>query len=305
MAVRAWQSTKFEFDTDQQSASQDWLVTGTENEAMVLGALMSASPVFYQGLWRMGVNPRHIGGGVWEASVRYVVPETDPTQETLDPADSAPEDPPEDPGENEALGPDYSFSITAGTKKITQSEKLIDKFGRDGEDELIPEHGNAIGVTKDSVEGCDAFYPQFEWSRTVYIAKLTLKYLRTLTDTVATTNKEKFYGFEAGELLFLGTEVGKYVVPESGSGKAFGWPVTFKFAAGVNRENVPVSSSWFEPTTEQTIGGITIPKLKAWEYVWCTYSEQVTGGGRIRVSPKFAYVEQLYRESDFKKNLGI
>lgn len=140
----------------------------------------------------------------------------------------------------------------------------------------VPDYRQAIGVTKDRVEGTDRFVPKFEFSITVKTYPVTLSFLRTVRAAVAKTNDAPWKGFEAGEVLYMGMtgqcEPNNY------------WTLTHKFAAGENLTNVPVSPD------------LTIDK-KAWEYLWCTYAPTPLNGITLQV-PRAAYVEQIYSSAD-------
>lgn len=139
-----------------------------------------------------------------------------------------------------------------------------------------PDYRQAIGVTKDRVEGTDKFVPKFEFSITVKTYPVTLAFLRTVRSTVAKTNDLAWKGFEPGEVLYLGMT--GQCEPNNF------WTLTHKFAAGENLTNVPVTPE------------LSMDK-KAWEYLWCTYQQAVVNGIALQV-PRAAYVEQMYYSAD-------
>ena len=139
-----------------------------------------------------------------------------------------------------------------------------------------PNYRQAIGVTKDRVEGTDKFVPKFEFSITVRTYPVTLSFLRTVRSCVAKTNAEEWKGFAIGEVLYLGMT--GQCEPNSF------WTLTHKFAAGENLTNEPIT-----PELSMDKG--------AWEYLWCTYQQTVVNGVALQI-PRSAYVEKIYYETD-------
>lgn len=140
----------------------------------------------------------------------------------------------------------------------------------------VPDYRQAIGVTKDRVEGTDKFVPKFEFSITVKTYPVTLSFLRTVRSAVAKTNDQPWKGFAAGEVLYMGMT--GQCEPNNF------WTLTHKFAAGENLTAVPITPE------------LTIDK-GAWEYLWCTYQQAVLNGVALQV-PRGAYVEQIYSSAD-------
>lgn len=136
----------------------------------------------------------------------------------------------------------------------------------------------AIGVTRDGVEGTEVFYPKFEftWSRQVF--PVNLPYLRKLRGVVAKTNNAPWRGFARGEILYIGA------TGQSQPGNV--WTVSHRFACAENLYAIPIAPN------------LVVPQKNAWDYIWCTYGYKPDGTGTFSV-PTSAYVEQVYREADF------
>lgn len=141
----------------------------------------------------------------------------------------------------------------------------------------------AIGVTTSGVAGADIYTPAVSFSVVTQADPFNLPQIRVLRDLTATVNNATWYGFDAGEVLYLGcsTQVGV----------ANKWTLTHKFAIGKNVLACPVSDT------------LVVPLKPAWDYLWCTY-QAATGAGQVLQVPKAAYVEQVYRYTDFSL-LGI
>jgi len=146
-----------------------------------------------------------------------------------------------------------------------------------------PNYRRAIGVTENSVEGCDVYVPRFEWSVTYQANVITWDYLMTVWRLVGCKNKDKFYGANPGEVLYLGMN-GSYSVSDR-------WSITHKFSVIPNELNVKVSDE------------ITIPIKRGWDYLWVRYKRIVESNTVMHV-PAVAYTEEVIPDGDFAL-LGI
>lgn len=141
----------------------------------------------------------------------------------------------------------------------------------------------AIGVTRDRVEGCDVYAPKLEMTETHPRRGVSLRYIKTLRYMTGRTNSAAFRGFAAGEVLYLGASGSASAAPDAGP---FPWKVTHKFAVGENLYNVVISSD------------LGVPKKGAHEYLWCTYDPSTDANKWVQTAAA-AYVERVYREGNF------
>lgn len=142
-----------------------------------------------------------------------------------------------------------------------------------------PNYNGAIGVSGSTIAGTDVFTGHMEFGVTVQVYPVTLPYLRTLLNAVGTTNKATWFNFPAGTLLYLGA---------TGSCKPGSlWTMHHKWAAAPNITNIPIGSA------------MMIPLKRGWDYLWCTYRDAAIAAGVIGQVPAAAYVEQVYRSSDY------
>jgi hypothetical protein len=146
-----------------------------------------------------------------------------------------------------------------------------------------PNYKNAIGVTRDGVEGTDIFTPKFEFTWGQQVFPVNLPYLRRLRSGVAKTNDRKWRGFATGEVLYLGA------TGSCGPGNV--WTLAHKFAVGENLEAVQLSPN------------LVVPGKKAWEYLWAAYGYDADPNV-ISQTPVAAYVEKVYRSVNFS-SLGL
>ena len=254
------------FDSREGAVGKDascdlrYIVEGTEDDAAVRALIEATAPLTYVDLDAMSYHYAPLGGGVWEAIVRYahVTPESS--------GDST-----------------WSFDTGGGTAHITQSYATIGSYAAPGW--TAPNHGGAIGVTPDSVEGCDITLPQFSFSETHNLpdSVVTPDYKIDLFALTGCVNSTAFKGFAPGEVLFLGASGSKRGYSET-------WEVTFRFAASPNMTGI-------------TVGTITGIAKNGWDYLWVRYADQENANAIIK-RPVAAYVERVYRYASFA-DLGI
>jgi hypothetical protein len=255
---------------DQNSIELQYSVMGAADEVEALAALAAQAPAAWNGLVRKTCRVEPVGDGssYWNGTVTYGG--ATGSKQAGDPQGSK----------------SLSFDTTGGTQHITQAKEHISTTYYEGD--TPPNFQGAIGVTDDSVEGCDITVPVFSFSVTKYLSKSAMTstyvgYLFTLTGKtnsaqVSITVNGLTLTFAAGELLFLGA-----------SGSARGddsWEVTFRFAASPNATNL-------------SIGGLTVPAKKGWEYMWVQYKDaKDTGANCVLKKPKRVIVDRVYDSGD-------
>ena len=247
---------------DQNTVELQFTVMGAADEAAALAALTTQSPTAWGSLVRKNCRVEPVGDGssCWNGTVTY----GGATASKQEGSKS------------------LSFDTTGGTQHITQAKEHISTTYYEGD--TPPNFQGAIGVTDDSVEGCDITVPVFSFSVTKYLSKSAMTsqyvgYLFTLTGktnnaSVSITVNGLTLTFAEGELLFLGA-----------SGSARGddsWEVTFRFAASPNATNL-------------SVGGLTVPAKKGWEYMWVQYKDAKDAGANCVVKkPKRVVVDRVY-----------
>ncbi len=189
------------------------------------------------------------------------------------------------PGDDDPLGFNVAFDTGGGTAHILLSKETLFKARAGGGNPIDNER--AIGLTKDGVEGCDVPTANGEFTVNRKRRVVTLGYLRTLLRMTGTTNKTTFWGFEPGELLFLGAS------GQGANGK--GWTCAFKFRFA---ENIPAGDARLVITPN-----LTITQAKpGHSYVWCTYADKPDATrGEIYPLPTQVFVERVVDEGDFRQ----
>ena len=248
---------------EKPTAEFAYVILGTTDEQTARALLSTATPTVYQNLLRESLHVEEVAPAVWEGSVKYGTKK-----------------------EPEAGDWKWDFDTTGGSQKITQSKTNVGNYARAGEN--APNFGGAIGVTDDSVEGCEIVVPEFKWNETHQLDAdvVTWTYSQKLYQLTGKTNKAAFRGFSANQVLFLGAK---------GSQSAKNpdlVEMTFSFKAGAHAANL-------------SIDGITVSSKKAWEYLWLRYGPTLDGYAKKLIKrATSAHVERVYDEGDFG-DLGI
>jgi hypothetical protein len=221
-------------------------------------------------LWAEQYSVEYLGDDAWQVQITYEKKGAEPQQP--------------DP-----MKRTRSFDTTGGTMHITQAESES-KFPANA-----PAQFNAIGVDDNGVNGVDIVVPQLQWQETydVPAAYVSNTYIRGLATLTGTTNNSTFRGLEAGEVLFMGCSGSQEWDSQKGNGP---WSLTYRFVASPN-----AGSGGTVPAI--TIGSITGINKKGHEYLWVRYESEVDSSSLIK-KPKAAYVNRVYRESNFAL-LGI
>ncbi len=246
-------------------------VEGTDSDAAAKAALEATAPDSWDDLKRRNcsVEPVRITGdgkGLWTGTVRYERPEKSS----------------EPPQTGDHV---ITFDTSGGTQHVTQSISTVHKYAPPGK--IAPDFKGAVGVTHDSVDGCDIVVPTFKFTVTAYVADedVTPTYVGKLYALTGKVNDDDFtvvgFGsFDAGELLFLGS-----AATQRGDGSD--WEIQWHFAASPNKTGI-------------TIGDIQNIEKKGWEYLWVRYEDTDDGDAKSIVKrPTAVYIEKVYDEGDF------
>jgi hypothetical protein len=269
---------------DSPNESRVWFVTGTDDQAAAVGALITASPTTVttadgKTLKRSGLAFEQFvdqpAAQAWEITVKYG---------TTDSQQSEPDE------------VRISFDTGGGaTEHLTQAREHINTYPDDADK---PDFAGAIGVTPDGVDGVDVGLREFNFTITKTFAegdypdpdalyRATKCYnddVVTYTDTISGLSLT----FLEGEALLQCVRASE---PRGDGAIEF----TYSFSASPNIDN-------------KTIGTITGIDKKGWEYLWVYYVPKPggTGVGRVMLQvPKFASVERCYDPADLQAGIGL
>lgn len=255
-------------------------------------------PAVVAGIPRGSIDVKDQGGGVFLVEVEYSSGVGEPAGAEAGQPPTGGREPAGEADPNQTIGREYSFSTGGATRRIFFSKETRHKVAEVNAE--APDFGGLIGVRLDGgeIEGCEVLAPAADFTITRRFAYLTLGWFRNMLDLVACTNSVPFVGMDVGEVLFKGCD-GNYH-----DGDRQPWSVTGRFGYSRNRtiEDSP---------DELTVGGLEIPDVRGWDYVWFVYekrTETVTINGVARdlivQYPKFGYVERVYSEGDLA-TLGL
>lgn len=246
-------------------ASKTYQVTGTSLESEAIAQVRATAPSVYLGLQRRTISiKRRDASDVYVVDVQYRLRTIAGSTDTVEP------------------DPKFSFSTRGETQHIIRSIATVSSHGT-----TPPNFSGIIGWDGMEAQGVDIYTPRTTFSITDYFQdrKITTDYKRTLAFMCNKVNSKEFYGYQAGEVLFMGVDGAR----DGDTSDSF-WQLTFHFAVEENK-------------TDLKIGSITVPIKKGWDYLWVRYAN-VTSGTVIIPTPQWAYVEQVYYYDDFKK-LGL
>lgn len=242
----------------KQSAERIYVCVGTSDESLVRSIASASTPTVHNMLLRNEISVEETGPESWLCNIKYGTKK-----------------------EEEAGDWKWDFDTTGGTQKITQSKANIANYAPSGT--TAPNFKGAIGVTDDSVEGCEITVPQFKWNETHQLdaAQVTWTYSQVLRLLTGRTNMATFRGFAAGTVLFLGAK-------GSASMKAPGIvEVSFSFAAS-------------EPGSSLTVGDISGINKASWDYLWVRYGTGSDATAKKLIKkPSSDHVERVYDPGDF------
>jgi len=173
---------------------------------------------------------------------------------------------------------DESFAVRGEVQHITTSRSTISSHVASG---TAPDFKQLIGVTKDNVEGTDIVVPNAVLTVTHRFASVSQSDRNTIAGLVGKVNNASFKGYDAGEVLLLGSS--------EQQGTTF-TAITFEFGISKNQ-------------TGLSIGGITMIDKKGWEYLWVYYGDDVDQDTLVK-KPLAVYIEKVYETGDFS-NLGL
>jgi len=212
MSIRVaerWNSRRW-LAGDTPGVELEFIITGTDDDAAAMSAVLGAAPGIYANLPRKGrPSLERLGDMAWQATVRYGGLET------------------QDFGLIST-----EFEIGSQSTKIMQSLATVGKYAPAGK--TPPDYKGAINVSADNVEGVEIEIPTYEWTETWRHPDGTVgpAYGAILYAVTGRVNNAAFRGFAAGEVLFRGA-TGRKTREDA-------WEITYRFAASPNATNLTV-----------------------------------------------------------------
>lgn len=270
---------------DTRSATTEWVGYGSDDDAVARAAFDLAVPAtfadFGEVLTRLNLEVYPLGGMMWKASA-FFGPDGAPLFDGADPL--LPPPVLAAVGYDDALGPEWAADFTGVSEKIFQSKETTSSTARTTVPGGPADYKGAIGVTKDSVEGCDRISPNMEWSVSVTFAYVTTRYIDLVNSLVGSTNDDVFFHRPAKSTIFMG---GNLQIDDTRRAK-----VTFKFHTRENKINIDVCGDMT----------LVVPSKLGSEYLWISYRDFHDGGAnRLTTQPQAAYVERVVDAEDWSQ----
>lgn len=210
MAISVIGGYEVEFEWgDNPSATVPYKVIGSEDENAIRTALVAAAASTYNGMLRSSYTTTHVGGGVWECSVRYDNQGSSDVSQASSTAASENSD-------------SVQWDNQAQMYNLKVSKETIKKYGPSGVLEAnLPNYQKAIGWDGENVQGVDiargAF--TFQLTRKMTDDEVDEDFMRLLSRKSFHVNSDAFWIWQAGEVLFLGAQgsrTGGGVIAEEG-----------------------------------------------------------------------------------------
>ncbi len=187
--------------------------------------------------------------------------------------------------------------ISGGTIRAATSGTALTIGGGGGGGRGAINYNRAIGVSRDGVAGTDVTVPKLEFQMIRDFQGMTMDYIRTVRALTGRKNDAVFFGFEPGELLFLGASGAP-----SQNNQAAAAPlcrVTFRFAASSNVEDLDLV-----PDDASGNHLLRVASKRGWDYLWVFYKDDVDPvSNTMRPRPDAAYVEEVALDGDFSELL--
>jgi len=171
--------------------------------------------------------------------------------------------------------PIFSIEIGTASTRFTNSLMTVGSYAPLGQ--LIQNYQQAIGVTKDGIEGVDVMVPSFTWNERHFIpdSRVNQGYLLMLYNATARMNDAQFRIFAPGEALFLGCTLNE-------STELPGWEGNFRWIGSPNAVNFNVGPN------------ITVAAKLGHDYLWIKYKDSISNGSTVKI-PQNVFVERVYQ----------
>jgi hypothetical protein len=267
MAIDVWETSRSgttDYADGGATRTLEFALQTTYDPDTAESYFLGAAPVLITGIgFRKSYTVKPVGGGCWEASFKYSAGRR------------------QVPGD----GVKWNFDTGGGSTHVEHSLETMGAYVPKGAE--VTDFHNLVGVTKDTVQGCDVTIPALTLKGTIvlpyqYVTPSWLVQQAYLTGTV---NASPWKGFAAGEVLNLGAAGGLRGTASEES--EADWEVTWALACGPNISGL-------------TIGEITGIQKRAWDYLWKYYALDAGGAGKFMTQkPLQVNVERLYQNGDF------
>lgn len=264
-----WDSRGVTMGPSVNDADRKYLFVGTNDTTFMEATLLANTPTAVQTARgeavRQQIRLRNVGPDLWEGTVDYGLADEPDSRKAPETGDV-----------------EISFDTTGGTAHVTTSLETVGTYPIAGY--VAPDHKGLINVTSAGVEGTDIVASSLKMNLVGYLPDAVAgqpAYWRNAKALTGQMNDAAFYGFDRGEVQFLG---------QTGQQRGRGdWKVQAGFKIEGNVQNLVVAN-----------GEITVTTKLGHDYIWflCKRVEDATAGA-LAMRPKAAYVERILYFKDF------
>jgi hypothetical protein len=261
------------------------LCTSGESETQVFNFVLVNSQAFWNGFIRKSMRVRPAPAfRRYEVEIEYGTSGVGGGDQPLGGVggDGGPPTPPTAPASpTTPLTSGWSFQINAPRIHYPRSRNTVSATKRGGGTPV--NYFRRIGVDPQTGSAAGVDWPpdpSFTLTRTWGRGNVTPGYLETLALLAGRTNIVEFYGYDAGDVIFLSAS-GNYTSGE-------GWSLSASFGIELNDSDIEICD------------GLTVPFKAGWHYLWTADKpilDPVTS--KMTIAPEAAYVEEIVRPVDF------
>jgi hypothetical protein len=270
------------------------VVIGADDQDDAYNQALDYFPELVGGIPRASIDVQDQGGGIFTIEVDYSTAARDTGTAGGAPT-SGGKEPSGGRDKNEPMGRKYSVSTKGGTIHITRSRFTISSFGRNfGAGAIDPPDFKGLLNPKKleggfySSDGIDIVSPNAEITISETADKYELGYFLTICDATGTINVSDWGGFGEAELLFLGQDA------QNRDGPKAQWDLTWHFRYAPTETEIDICGD----------GSLVVDTKQGWDYLSVAYRANTNPANIVVDEPFAAYVERVYRTSDFA-SLGI
>lgn len=174
----------------------------------------------------------------------------------------------------------WNFDTTGATVTVKAGKSHVASYPPG-----VKQHGGAINVTKDGVEGTEIIIPAMKFNVAFRHPQGVLNLSRAfaLGDATGASNSDTFFTKGAGSFLFVGAT--------GSDGSDAEAEVTYQFAYSKNLVN-------------EVVGGIANVTKDGWDYAWLEFADAVNAGGAVK-NPIACHVDRVYDRIAFSTFFGF
>ena len=194
----------------------------------------------------------------------------------------------------------FSWNTAGGTHKITQAKDGNETAYVASTNDPKPDLGGVIGWDGKKIHGTEIIVPKLEFSITRYYAPADVKMdlVKNLARATGKINKNAWLGFDAGEVLFLGSR-GDADIATVRNQRTKPVSVQLDFSASENTTDIKFKNSVEGKT-------ITVASKKGWQYLWARFEPKTDPTTKLVLAvPVAVYVNDVYDAIDFAALFGF